>query len=287
MLKSKMVLELVVASGVVWTLQSGAVAAQSADTVPTAPPSFALPFWPWASGLWTVTVGAQAALKPGFEGAKQYNVGASPIFSFHRAGSADQFRSPIDSPSITLLDIGGFRAGPVVSFVPARIASQYQALNGLGDVNATYEVGGFVEYFPVDWVRARVEVRRGFGGSDGVFADASTDFIIPLWQSLTWSGGPRLSLANDAATAPYFGINAAQSSASGLPTFDAKGGLHAAGAGSQWRYQVTPQWEAHAFIEYDRLLGDAAASPLTKQQGSANQVRVGLGASYSFDFRVQ
>ena len=89
MLKSKMVLELVVASGVVWTLQSGAVAAQSADTVPTAPPSFALPFWPWASGLWTVTVGAQAALKPGFEGAKQYNVGASPIFSFHRAGSAD------------------------------------------------------------------------------------------------------------------------------------------------------------------------------------------------------
>ena len=49
----------------------------------------------------------------------------------------------------------------------------------------------------------------------------------------------------------------------------------------------TPQWEAHAFIEYDRLLGDAAASPLTTQQGSANQVRVGLGASYSFDFRVQ
>jgi hypothetical protein len=46
MLKSKMVLELVVASGVVWTLQSGAAAAQSADTVPTAPPSFALPFWP-------------------------------------------------------------------------------------------------------------------------------------------------------------------------------------------------------------------------------------------------
>jgi MipA family protein len=63
--------------------------------------------------------------------------------------------------------------------VPARIASQYQALNGLGDVNATYEVGGFVEYFPVDWVRARVEVRRGFGGSDGVFADASTDFTYP------------------------------------------------------------------------------------------------------------
>jgi MipA family protein len=52
------------------------------------------------------------------------------------------------------------------------------------------------------------------------------------------------------------------------------------------RDQVTPQWEAHAYVEYDRLLGDAASSPLVTQQGSANQARVGLGASCSFDFRV-
>src|SRR5262249_15835018 len=143
------------------------------------------------------------------------------------------------------------------------------------------------EYFPLDWVRARVEVRRGFGGSTGVFADASADLIVPLWKSLTWSGGPRLSFANTAATAPYFSIDQAQSLASGLPAFAAKGGLQGSGAGSQLRYQFTPQWEAHAYVEYERLLGGTASSPLVAQQGSANQVRVGLGASYSFDFRVR
>jgi MipA family protein len=283
MLRSKTSLEFWLALSIVSTCLSRVAAAQSVDSPPAVSPPFELPS---LSGLWTVTIGAQAELGPGYEGAKDDKLGAIPIFSIHRAGSADQFRSPIDSPSITLLDLGDFRAGPVATYVPARIASRFPTLTGLGDVNATYEVGGFVEYFPVDWFRARVEVRRGFGGSDGVFADASTDFIVPLWQPLTWSGGPRLSFADDAATAPYFSIDEAQSLASGLPAFDAGGGLHATGAGSQLRYQVTPQWETHAYVEYDRLLGDAASSPLVAQQGSANPVRVGLGASYSFDFRA-
>ena len=285
--RSKTLLAFLFVSSVVSPSLSGVAAAQSLDTMPTVTSPFELPFLPSPSGLWTMTIGGQAALQPGYEGAKDDKLGVDLIFGIHRAGSADQFRSPIDSPSITLFDLGAFRAGPAVSYVPARTASNFPALTGLGDVNATYEVGGFAEYFPFDWVRARVEIRRGFGGSDGVFADASMDLIVPLSQRLTWSGGPRLSFANGAATSPYFSIDAAQSLASGLPAFDAKAGLQATGAGSQLRFQVTPQWEAHGYVEYDRLLGDAASSPLVTQQGTANQVRVGLGASYSFDFRVR
>jgi MipA family protein len=287
MLRSRSLLRRWLAGCVVSFALGGNAAAQSVDTTPVVTPPFTLPFLPSPSGLWTVTIGGQVEREPGFLGANTDKFGGSPIINIHRAGSAEQFRSPLDSPSITLFELGGFRAGPVAAYVPARTASNFSALNGLGDVSATYEVGGFAEYFPVDWVRARIEVRRGFGGSDGVFADASADFIVPLWQSLTWSGGPRLSFANTAATAPYFSIDQAQSLASGLPVFDAKGGLQGTGAGTQLRYQFTPQWEAHTYVEYERLLGDTAASPLVAQQGSANQVRIGLGASYSFDFRVQ
>jgi outer membrane scaffolding protein for murein synthesis (MipA/OmpV family) len=287
MRSSRNLLRRLLAGSVVSFALGGNAAAQSANTPPVVTPPFELPFLPSPSGLWTVAIGGQAQSMPSFVGADTHSLGASPIFNIHRAGSADQFRSPIDSPSITLFDLGGFRAGPVVAYVQARTASKFPALNGLNDVSATYEVGGFAEYFPVDWVRARIEVRRGFGGSDGVFADASADVIVPLWQSLTWSGGPRLSFANTAATAPYFSIDQVQSLASGLPVFDAKGGLQGTGAGTQLRYQFTPQWEGHAYVEYERLLDDTAASPLVAQQGSANQVRIGLGASYSFDFRVQ
>jgi outer membrane protein len=234
-----------------------------------------------------VTVGADGGAQPDFEGASRDRFSASPIFHIRRAGSTDRFTSPRDSASFALIDLGGFRAGPAGKLRPARTAASYSELNGLGDVKLAVEVGGFAEYFPVDWFRARVEVRRGFGGHDGVVADFSADAIVPVAQRFTWSGGPRFTLRDTAATAPYFSVTAAQALASGLPAFDAKGGAHAVGAGTQLRYQISPQWEAHSFLEYDRLLGDAAASPLATLRGSPNQVSVGLGASHSFDVLVQ
>jgi MipA family protein len=259
--------------------------AQSADSWP----SFfsAIPF-PSITGTWTVTVGANAVGQPAFEGSKSLTLTGAPIFSIGRAGgSSERFISQRDSASIALFDYEGFSAGPAVKATSARNAGSHPELNGLGDVGLTIEVGGFVQYFPVDWFRLRSELRRGFGGQDGVVADFAADVIVPVWTRLTLSGGPRFTLENTRATAPYFGVNAAQSLASGLPVFDAKGGAHAVGAGAQARYQITPQWEGHAFVEYDRLLGDAAASPLVTQRGSPNQVRFGVGASYAFDIHVR
>ncbi len=81
---------------------------------------------------------------------------------------------------------------------------------------------------------------------------------------------------------PYFSIDAAQSAASGLPVYQASGGLYSYGAGTQARYFWTPQWSALAFVEYERLAADAANSPLVTERGSPNQVTVGLGVTYSF-----
>jgi outer membrane protein len=259
--------------------------AQSAVTLPA--PPFTLPFLPSPTGLWTVTIGANGGAQPDFEGARRYMFTASPIFSINRAGATDRFLSPRDGASFALFDYGGFRAGPVGKLKPARTAANYSELNGLGDVKLAVELGGFAEYFPVDWFRARVEVRRGFGGHEGVVADFSADAIVPVVERFTLSGGPRFTLESSNATAPYFSVTAAQALASGLPVFNAQGGAHSVGAGTQLRYQVTPQWEAHSFVEYGRLLGDAAASPLVTLRGSPNQVSAGLGASYSFDARVQ
>jgi hypothetical protein len=59
-----------------------------------------------------------------------------------------------------------------------------------------------VQYFPFDWFRTRIEVRRGFGGQDGVVADVSADAIAPIWQRPTLSGGPRFTLQNSAGPGP-------------------------------------------------------------------------------------
>src|ERR1700736_6686530 len=78
----------------VW-LPRAAMAQEPVVTLPA--PPFTLPFLPPISGDWTVSVGAGAEYKPGFEGAKRYTVSPVPVFSIHRAGSPDRFRSPRDS----------------------------------------------------------------------------------------------------------------------------------------------------------------------------------------------
>jgi outer membrane protein len=53
------------------------------------------------------------------------------------------------------------------------------------------------------------------------------------------------------------------------------------------KYRIDPQWEVHSYVEYDRLLGDAAKSPIVTARGSVNQTTVGIGASYAFDVKVR
>lgn len=259
--------------------------AQTAFTLPA--PPFELPLLPPVSGNWTVMIGAEGRYRPDFVGANHSLFSPVPIFSIRRAGSVDQFRSPRDNASIALIDFGDLRAGPAGKFVSSRKASSHSELYGLGDVKSAFELGGFIEYFPVDWFRVRNETRQGFGGHQGVVSDFSADFIVPVTRAITVSAGPRFTWESTKAVSPYFSVDAVQAMATGLSVFDAKGGAHSVGVGAQVKYRINPQWEVHSYVEYDRLLGDAAKSPLVTARGSVNQTTVGIGASYSFDFKIR
>jgi len=237
------------------------------------------------AGPWTVTVGAHAQLMPDFEGAKRYMINPVPDFAIRRAGTPRNFRSPRDGASLSLIDAGGFHFGPVAKLKPGYRAGDFRELNGLGDRPWALEAGVFAEYWVFDWLRTRAEVRHGFGGHHGIVADLTADVVMPVSPRWTLSAGPRFTLADTKAISPYFGITAAQAASSGLPVFNATGGAHAVGAGAQAVYQLTRQWELFSFVEYDRLLGGAAASPLVVLRGSPDQVTAGMGATYSFDIR--
>ena len=45
--------------------------------------------------------------------------------------------------------------------------------------------------------------------------------------------------------------------------------------------------ELRGYVEYDRLLGGIADSPLVKFRGSTDQVTYGLGVAYSFDVGIR
>lgn len=234
---------------------------------------------------WTVTIGAEGRVLPEFAGSKDSVLRPVPIFNIRRAGTPAHFRGPRDGAGIGLLDSTSFQIGPSFKVLLPRHEGDSSDLRGLGDIDWTLEAGVFAEFWPVEWLRTRAELRQGIGGHHGLVSDLMADLVVPVAPKLTLSGGPRLTLASGAATSPYFSIDAAQSAASGLPVYDAGGGLRSWGVGAQARYEWSPQWASHVFVEYERLTGDAAASPLVAQRGTANQIQVGIGLTYSFDMR--
>jgi len=268
-----------------------AVAADLPSAAPATPPSAPNIYTP-AAADWIVTVGVEGRMIPAWPGAPLSEVGFTgfPLFSIRKAGTPPEFFGPRDSLGFSIIDLGQFKLGPAVKLIWQRKASDYAALNGLGDVGYAIQAGGFAEFWPMPWLRLRGEVRQGFGGETGVTGDMFLDAVVAMGQ-FTFSGGPRLTLQSAAAVSPYFSINAAQSAASGvsffppLAVYSATGGLYSYGAGAQVRYFWSPQWATHALVEYERLTGSVADSPLVTQRGSPNQFTFGLGATYSFTMR--
>lgn len=236
-----------------------------------------------AAPAWTVTLGVEGRLEPVFQGSDRYEVLPYPLFRVRRAGTPERFSAPRDSFSIGIYDLGYVRAGAVGRLRRAREQSSDPALNGLGDVDWVAEIGGFLDYWWTPWLRSRVEVRQGLGGHDGIVSDLTLDAVVPLAPQLTLSGGPRLTLATAAAIDPYFSINDAQSAASGLPVYDAKGGVQSLGAGLKARYWWNPSWAVHASVEYERLTASVGHAPLVEQRGSPDQFTFAFGTTYSFD----
>jgi outer membrane protein len=235
---------------------------------------------------WTVTLGLDGRVLPHFMGSNSYLATPVPIIDVRRAGTEAPFRAPRDGFGFAILDTGQFKVGPVFQVELGRAAHHNNPeWAGLPRVPMALEAGVFVDYWATKWLRAHVEVRQGMGGHDGVVADQALDIVMPVARQWTLSGGPRLTEATAEANRPYFGIDAATSLASNLPVYDPGGGLRSAGAGTQARYQWNPQWETHAYYEYQRLVDGVAQAPLVIQRGSPNQNMYGLGATYSFDVK--
>jgi MipA family protein len=239
---------------------------------------------------WIVTIGGELRVIPAWPGAPEgkFALVGGPLLSVRKQGTPVDYFGPRDSFGFSVLDLGQIKIGPAVKIVWPRQESSYAGLNGLGNVNLAVQAGAFAEYWAVPWLRLRGEVRQGFGGETGVSGDLFLDAVVPVGQ-FRFSAGPRMTVQSAAAVGPYFSITQAQSTdstASGLPelpVYHADGGLYSYGAGTQTEYFLNPQWVTHAFVEYERLTGSAADTPLVTERGSPNQLTFGLGATYSFD----
>ena len=232
---------------------------------------------------WIIILGGDARAVPRNMGSDQETAVPVPYFDRHRPGTPDPFHSARDGTGIALYDNGGLAVGPVGSLIGQRRQSDSPSVKGLGDVGYTLQLGGYLDYWANPFLRMRVEGLQGFGAASGVTTNLSMDAVVPVTPALTLSGGPRARVDSAAAESPYFSVSQAQSAASGLPAYNAAGGFQAVGAGTQAKYRIDPAWATYSFVEYDKLVGSTAASPVVSGPGgSANQWTFGIGLTYSF-----
>ena len=227
-----------------------------------------------------VRVGAGGQLKPEFPGADDHEL--APLFDldFARGSNPFPFEAPDDAFGIRLFSKGGFAAGPAAGFVGKRKESDVGA--PVGKVKTTIEVGGFAEYHASESIRLRADLRKGINGHEGVVGSLGVDHIWRDGDRYVFSVGPRVLFSGAKFQRAYFGLDDAASLASGLPAYKPDGGIYAVAAASGLSYQFNPRFGAFGFARYERLVGDAADSPIVRDLGSRNQLSGGIGLSYSF-----
>ena len=111
---------------------------------------------------------------------------------------------------------------------------------------------------------------------------AGADFIMRDGDEWLFSVGPRVTWSDDRYQDVWFGVAPEDAGPSGLPAYDPEGGIQAYGATASFLTQFTPRWGIMTYAKYDRLVGDAADSPVVREHGSRDQFSGGVALSYTF-----
>lgn len=230
-----------------------------------------------------VRLGLGAQLKPAYPGAK--NSDLRPLFDFDLARGIEEFRieTPDDRFGVRLLSVGRFTFGPAASYQGSRKDKDVGA--PVGKVDATIEVGAFADYLVNDSLRLRGELVRGVNGHEGLVGSVGLDHFWRDGDRYAVTLGPRLLFSDDRYQRAYFGVSPSAALASGLPGYRPGGGIHGVALAGGVQTQFGPRWGLFGYARGERLVGDAARSPIVRTYGSRNQLSAGLGLSYAFRVR--
>jgi outer membrane protein len=152
----------------------------------------------------------------------------------------------------------------------------------VGKVKTTIEAGAFTNYEVNKSFYLHAEVLKGIGGHKGIVGTVGADYVWRDGDNYVFSVGPRVLFSDSRYQRSYFGVSPGAALASGLPAYRPSGGIHGVAIASGVSYQFNDRFGLFGYGRYERLVGDAADSPIVREFGSRNQLSGGLGLSYTF-----
>ncbi|MCX7558897.1 MipA/OmpV family protein [Sulfitobacter sp. F26204] len=215
-----------------------------------------------------------------FFGADSYKVSASPRFTF---GNLTWGRLDLGD-SIGEVPKNGLSLGGAFRIVGSRDAEDNPKLAGLDDIDTAVELGLNLNFQQTHW-RAFGEIRQGFGGHEGVAGTLGADVIFRPTDRWTVTAGPRLYLGDSKYAGTYYGVTVVEAANSNFSAYDADGGALGAGIEIGATYRIDDRWSFEGSLAYEKLLNDAADSPITQVGSDDNlSLRIGLSRAFTLNF---
>jgi outer membrane protein len=227
-----------------------------------------------------IRVGLGPQLVPSYPGADDHSLRPLVDVSIARGSTPFEFEAPDESFGPELISTGGLQFGPALNFEGSRTAKDVGA--DLDKVPFTVEAGAFVEYEFSPKFRVRAEGRRGLGGHDGWTGQAGADYVARNGDDWLFSIGPRITWSDGRYHRADFGVTAPEAARTGLAAYSPGGGIQAVGATAGFLTQISDRWGIYSYAKFDRLVGDAADSPVVRSFGSRSQLSGGLALTYTF-----
>ena len=240
---------------------------------------------------WSFSAGAGLFTSPTYLGDDENQLSLFPDL---RVSYGERFEASVREASFTLIDGDGLTLGVAAGLDFGRdedgsnpftiSGGDSTDLIGLGEVDSGVELGGFGAY-QFGPLQARLSLRQSVSGHEGLVGDASVRMRLPLMmfgRRGFAAIGPEVSFGDEDFTNAYFGVTPDQSLASGLPEYEAEGGLTSYGVGVVARFPLNDDTSFLAFGGVDQLAGDAADAPLVQERGSETQASFGLFLSRRF-----
>ena len=125
------------------------------------------------------------------------------------------------------------------------------------------------------------------GAHKGQVIEPTLAYLTPLSLGMLFQLNAALEIVDDRFARYYQSVTPAQSAASGLPVFDARGGANKLTTAAILAVDLDGNalnggFNVFGLAGYARMLGDGARTPFTRLRGNADQFQIGLGVGYTF-----
>jgi outer membrane protein len=225
---------------------------------------------------------------PDYSGSDNSEVGVAPVFRYYYS---DRKYVEMLGPEVVvnISDDKFFQYGPIGIYRFGREDVDDDIVDRMRDIDDTIELGFFVKngmQFGED-PRHRLNIYGDVvfdagGEHDGYLATARISYFTPVAKATVFHIGAATSYASSDFMDTYYSVDATDSALSGLPVYNASSDVRDYRITFGVLQHLSANWHVGVGARYQRLLNDAADSPVVNIRGDEDQWIYGASVMYSW-----